>query len=74
MRAVKMRLEEVAGQVGSVIGQVNSIQDSLKILLKLVVQITTLRKENGSSDVAEPSQTKHQTWDFEENLGHMRDI
>ena len=36
MRAVKMRLEELASQVGSVISQVNSVQDSLKIFPELV--------------------------------------
>ena len=36
MRVVKMRLEEVGGQVRLVMDHVNSIQDSLKILPDLV--------------------------------------
>ena len=68
MGAVKMRLEEVAGQVGSVMGQMNSIQDLLKILPKLVAQITALRKGNGPSDVAEPSRNKALELGFREEF------
>ena len=51
VEAMKVKLEEVAGQVGSVM-------DSLKILPELVAQIAALRKANGPINVAELSRTK----------------
>ena len=63
-----MRLEEVARQVDLVMGQMNSIKDSLKILLELMAQITTLRKENGQSDVSDPSRTKASELGYREEI------
>ena len=72
--AVKMRLEEVLGQVGSVMGQMISTQDSLKILPELMAQIAALRKEKGSSDMAEPSRTNTAELGFREVRAQERHL
>ena len=58
----------MVGQVGSVMGQINSIRDSLKILPELVAQIAALRKGNEPGDVAEPSRNKASELGFQEEF------